>query len=121
MGISPFFRIIFKNTISHKSRFIGSILGAVIAVSFITGSFLTAEAMATRYFEENLDERLYHLEYTRLGNTSSLPPPEEFEEQIMDISGIKICGLSFGFGSMFSDGNNTMVSLLSPTDRKSVV
>ena len=119
MGISPFFRIIFKNTLSHKSRLIGSILGAVIAISFITGSFLTAEAMAIRYFEDNLEEQGYQIRGNRYVTNIPHPPPHEFEDEVMDIDYVEKCGISAQpyMEGRLEDSQGTYINIVGASER----
>lgn len=60
MGFIPFVRILLRNQRSNKAATFGSMFGVLISIAFITGSFMTSDAVVSDLFQDQLDDIEYH-------------------------------------------------------------
>ncbi|MDG6224421.1 MAG: FtsX-like permease family protein [Candidatus Thermoplasmatota archaeon] len=61
MSFLSYLGIALKDSFYYRSRLIGSILGALIAVSFISGAVISVDDISGRFFEDTLKDMEYHL------------------------------------------------------------
>lgn len=121
MSSLPFLKIIMNNTFRNRSRLFGSTLGALIAVSFITGSFLTVNAMADSYLQDKFDDETYHISFYGTGGLID-NEPEMIEDKIMEIRGIDSAGFTAGpqWNSYYSIGYDYHdIKVMALTERSS--
>lgn len=60
MGFVPFIKILLRNQRSNKAATFGSMFGVLISIAFITGSFMTSDAIVSDLFRDQLDDVEYH-------------------------------------------------------------
>jgi ABC-type antimicrobial peptide transport system permease subunit len=93
MGFVPFLKIILFNQLKNKASSVGSIMGVIIAIAFITGTFMTSEAIVSDLFISELDELDIH--FTAHGYDSSIDGQEskEMMNDLRDLDGVGKAGL----------------------------
>jgi ABC-type lipoprotein release transport system permease subunit len=60
MGFVPFIRILLRNQRSNKAATFGSMFGVLISIAFITGSFMTSDAIVSDLFKDQIEDVEYH-------------------------------------------------------------
>jgi len=60
MGFLPFLKVLLRDQRSHKATAVGSILGIMISVAFITASFMTTEMTLTELFQDEMEKVNHH-------------------------------------------------------------
>jgi ABC-type lipoprotein release transport system permease subunit len=60
MGFIPFVKILLRNQRSNKAATFGSMFGVLISIAFLTGSFMTSDAIVSDLFEDQLKDIDYH-------------------------------------------------------------
>jgi len=85
MAFGDFLRLVLKDAFHYRSRLIGSILGALIAVSFITGSIISVDDLSARYFEEELKDLDHHLSYYSWSREISIGIAEQSIKEVKSV------------------------------------
>lgn len=97
MGFLPFARILIRNQSSHKAATFGSMFGVMISIAFITGSFMTSDAVVSDLFHDQLDEVEYHFKaYDWSWDEYYTIPASDLERMMDDVrasEGIEDAGL----------------------------
>ena len=55
-----FLGLAMRDILHHRSRIVGSILGTVIAISFITASVISVDTISGNYFKTKMEEQSSH-------------------------------------------------------------
>ena len=89
MSFLSFLGIALKDSFYYRSRLIGSILGALIAVSFIAGAVISVDDISSRFFEDTLNGMEYHLIYQNDYRSGSTINVDSASQRIKTNDGIK--------------------------------
>ncbi len=95
MGFIPFVRILLRNQRSNKAATFGSMFGVLISIAFITGSFMTSDAVVSDLFHDQLDEVNYHFKAYGWGRSysSSSEDLHNMMDDVREHEGIDDAGL----------------------------
>ncbi len=97
MGFIPFIRILLRNQGSNKAAAFGSMFGVLISIAFITGSFMTSDAIVSDLFKDQLDEVDFHFKayswYSGEEYGQGSSDLSEMMDQVRDLKGIEDAGL----------------------------
>jgi ABC-type lipoprotein release transport system permease subunit len=65
MALFSYLVLALRDSFYYKSRLIGSILGALIAVSFIAGAIISVDGISSNFFQDRLEKMDYHISIYR--------------------------------------------------------
>lgn len=100
MGFVPFLKIIMLNQLKHKASSVGSILGVIIAIAFITGTFMTAEAIVSDLFTSELEELKVHFTANSWMDDQDINDNLEMMDDLLELEGVQDAGIIM---QMYSD------------------